>query len=126
MRRAFSRNLTKLVKWSNQREKSKQVFSLLFLLACLVPFYLCQAQATRRVSIEEMRFKPLVVRAKVGDTIVWNNMDLVPHTVTASDRSFDSGQISPNGTWSLLLSNQGEIRYTCAIHPQMNGTIVVE
>lgn len=126
MRRASSPNLTKLAKWRNKTEKSKKGVYLLALFAFLAPFYLSQAQVTLRVSIEGMQFKPVVVRANVGDTIVWNNMDLVPHTVTASDKSFDSGQIGANGAWSLHLTKQGEIHYTCTIHPQMSGTLVVE
>lgn len=126
MQRVSRRNLTKLVKGPHESGKITKALYLLVLLACLVPFYLSRAQATHRVVIEGMQFKPLLIRAHVGDTIVWSNVDLVAHTVTASDKSFDSGLIGANAEWSLLLRKQGEIHYTCTVHPQMNGTIVVE
>ena len=52
--------------------------------------------------------------------------DGVPHTVTADNGSFDSGRIGPNGTATIVApAAPGSYRFTCLIHPQMVGTLVV-
>ena len=38
---------------------------------------------THTVTIEEMRFQPERLTVARGDTIVWVNKDLVPHTATS-------------------------------------------
>jgi len=43
-----------------------------------------------RVTIQGLRFTPADVVAAPGDTVVWVNRDLVPHTVTAKDKSLAS------------------------------------
>jgi plastocyanin len=39
--------------------------------------------ATIQVTIDKLVFSPVEVKAKVGDTITWINMDIVAHTATA-------------------------------------------
>ncbi len=67
---------------------------------------------------------------KVGETMFWTNVDGVPHTVTSgsqgtAEEGFDSGHIAPGQSFALKLDRPGEYRYTCTIHPSMNGTIIV-
>ena len=62
----------------------------------------------------------------VGTTILWYNHDLVDHTVTARDNSFDSGRISPNETFEYTFEQSGELEYYCKIHPSMVGKITIE
>ena len=57
-----------------------------------------EATGTRhRVEIQQFRFVPEAIEVKPGDTIVWVNLDIVPHTVTATDTdtSWDSGNLDP-------------------------------
>jgi plastocyanin len=49
----------------------------------------------------------------------------VAHTVTAEDRSFDTGEIDSGQTGSLTFSRPGTYRYHCTPHPFMKGEIVV-
>jgi plastocyanin len=44
---------------------------------------------THTVTIEEMRFHPERLTVARGDTIVWVNRDLVPHTATSAAGRFD-------------------------------------
>lgn len=83
------------------------------------------AAASHAVTIEAMSFSPQVVEAKVGDTIVWTNQDPFPHTATAEDHSFDSGEIPFGGSWTLELRKEGEIAYICTLHPTMKGRLVI-
>jgi plastocyanin len=44
---------------------------------------------THTVTIEAMRFRPEHLTVASGDTIVWINKDLVPHTATSEPGRFD-------------------------------------
>jgi plastocyanin len=78
------------------------------------------------VTIENMKFTPVVVNVFPGDTIEFKNADLVPHNVTErSAKLFDSGMISPNMNWKYLAERTGKFDYHCIYHPDMTGSIVV-
>ena len=65
------------------------------------------------------------MQVTVGTTVVWTNNDPLPHTVTASDKSFNSGLIQPGKTYSHTFSKAGTFSYYCIPHPFMKGTVVV-
>ena len=66
------------------------------------------------------------VTVPAGTTIKWTNGESIPHTVTASDRSFDSGVLQLDGTFSHTFSSAGSFQYLCSIHPeQMTATVTV-
>ena len=72
-----------------------------------------------------MRFHPQALDASPGDTIVWINKDLVPHTATSKNGSFDSKMIPANATWKYLARTKGTFAYTCTYHPTMNASVRV-
>lgn len=75
------------------------------------------------IAIDKMAFQPEVT-AKVGDTIVWDNKDVVAHTATASDKSWDV-TIAPGKTSRIAITKAGRFDYYCRFHPNMKGRIVV-
>jgi plastocyanin len=78
---------------------------------------------THTVTIEGMRFQPDVLAVARGDTVVWINKDLVPHTVTAPT-GLDSGTIDPGQSWRYTAGRKtGEIDYVCTFHPTMTATL---
>lgn len=77
------------------------------------------------VAIAGFAFSPTTLRAPVGTTVRWTDQDLVAHTVTADDGSFDSGVVQHGGTCDLTLASPGTIAYHCTIHPAMVATIEV-
>jgi len=77
------------------------------------------------VVIEGMAFHPSTLRVHPGDTIIWHNKDIVPHTVTASAARIDSADIAINRDWSFTAGPAGTIRYICSYHPMMKGQITV-
>jgi plastocyanin len=83
------------------------------------------AAATHAVTIEGMRFQPESVTVKPGDTVTWNNKDLVPHTVTAPGH-FDSKAIDAGKSWSWTAKGKGRQDYVCTFHLGMKGSVVVE
>ena len=77
------------------------------------------------VTIKGIAFSPLVVHVAYGDTVEWRNLDLVPHTVTARDRRWDSGNVAPDSSWRLVVAGAGSMPYSCRYHTQMHGTLEV-
>jgi plastocyanin len=60
-----------------------------------------------------------------GSTVTWSNEDEAVHTVTAADKSWDSGRLPIGGTFSRTFSEAGSYAFLCTIHPAMKGTISV-
>ena len=77
------------------------------------------------VTIEAMAFTPATLRLRLGDQIVFQNKDLVPHTATAPGR-FDSGSIAPDRSWRYTVTERGVVDYVCTFHPAMKGILRVE
>jgi plastocyanin len=83
------------------------------------------AQAeTITVTIDKATFIPNVISARVGDTIVWRNKDIVAHTATARDKSWDLMVLSDKSQRTELKS-AGDFEYFCRFHPNMVGHIAV-
>ena len=80
---------------------------------------------TLNVSIEDFTFRPGRLEIAPGTTVTWTNRGQVIHTVTADDRSFDSGNIEPGQRRSITFSQAGTFPYRCTPHPFMRGVIVV-
>ncbi|MCC7196060.1 MAG: cupredoxin family copper-binding protein [Gemmatimonadaceae bacterium] len=78
---------------------------------------------TVSLTIENLAFTPATATVAPGDTLVWTNRDLVPHTVTARDGAFDSGSIAAGATWTYVAPRTGTVAYYCVFHPTMQGTL---
>jgi plastocyanin len=83
------------------------------------------AQEGAAVSIVDFAFDPAAVEIPVGATVTWTNTGAVPHTATASDGTFDSGELAPGASFSHTFTAAGTFPYICQIHPQMTGTVTV-
>jgi plastocyanin len=84
-----------------------------------------RAQGGATVSIVDFAFQPGSVEVAAGGTVTWTNTGQAPHTVTADDGSFDSGQLAPGASFSQTFNTAGTFTYHCSIHPQMTGTVTV-
>jgi len=80
---------------------------------------------THTVTMEGMKFQPAVLTVASGDTVVWVNKDLVAHTATAPDGTFDSKLIAPDQSWKLTVRTPGDVAYGCTYHPTMKGTLKI-
>jgi plastocyanin len=79
-----------------------------------------------QVAIKDFMFKPAPLTIKAGSTVTWANMDDEPHSVVSDTGLFRSGAVDTNETFSFKFDKPGTYHYTCAIHPRMVGTVVVE
>jgi len=87
------------------------------------------AQEEVQVPIENYAFVPKELIVPAGTTVTWINHDVVAHTVTADDSSYNSDLFSRNGTFSMTYDVPGTYGYFCLPHGSpgsgMAGTIIV-
>ena len=81
---------------------------------------------THTVTMEGTAFDPAELTIHPGDTVIWVNKDLFPHTATATSGAFSSGSIAVDASWSYVAGRKGVFPYSCTFHPMMRGTIRVE
>lgn len=71
-------------------------------------------------------YSPSPATVKEEQTVAWRNADSVVHTATADNGAFNTGNIGPGATSSVItMSKSGSFNYHCAIHPEMVGTLNV-
>jgi plastocyanin len=80
---------------------------------------------THTVIMEGMAFSPEAITVAAGDTIVWINKDLVPHTATSSVAGFDSKIVEANKSWRYKAERTGDFDYLCSFHPTMTAKLLV-
>lgn len=78
-----------------------------------------QEPATHTVDIDGFRFVPQRLAVRPGDTVVWRNRDIVAHTATAADGSWDTGEIPPGGEAHRQIGTADHAEYLCLFHPMM-------
>jgi plastocyanin len=71
-------------------------------------------------------FIPSTIEISAGTTVNWKNLDALIHTVTAVDKSFNSGTIAADGSYSHTFTKPGTYPIFCLAHPFMKGTVVVK
>ena len=91
-------------------------------------FSLVGAMPAKRhtVAIAQFQFKPVELRAAVGDTIVWDNRDIVPHTARANNNAWDTGHIDAKAKHVMIVRKKGVHEFTCLYHSNMKGKLIVK
>lgn len=84
-------------------------------------------EATTEVLVEDFSFQPPHIQVNAGDTVTWTHgSDPEPHTATADDASFGSGDLEDEGeTFELTFAEPGEFPYFCEVHSDMRGLVTV-
>ncbi|NKB53586.1 MAG: copper-binding protein [Rhizobiaceae bacterium] len=78
------------------------------------------------ILIQDFQFSPKSLNVRRGDTVVFTNKDVVPHTATAVDLSWDSGDLKMNAQWSFTAVRSGELEFFCVHHPVMRGRLIAD
>jgi plastocyanin len=100
------------------------ITDVLFVLLAVLPTLLF-APKRHTVEMTGFEFVPRSIVVSVGDTIVWENHDLVPHTATANDESWDSGAIAAESSRITVARRKGTQPFVCLYHSSMKGNLVV-
>lgn len=77
------------------------------------------------VRVKGFAFLPRALEIIAGDSVVWRNEDIAPHSATAVDGSWDTGAIAKGESAEMTFETPGEFAYVCAFHPHMKATIKV-
>lgn len=84
------------------------------------------AEARRvQIQMKNFAFDPAAITVRVGQTLVWTNADVVPHTATADQKAWDSGQMAPGRRFTVTATKPGTYEYTCSNHPFMHAKVIV-
>lgn len=75
------------------------------------------------VEIRQFSYVPARLDASPGDTVTWINRDIVPHTASATNGGWDSGEIAPGERKSIVLPVKFERGYFCLYHPAMRAEL---
>ena len=81
------------------------------------------AAAGGTVKMAGLAFAPGTLTVAKGATVVFDNDDTAPHTVTARSGGVDSGVLDPGRQFRLTAT--GSFDYFCQIHPSMTARIAV-
>jgi plastocyanin len=86
-----------------------------------------KAATTVNVGAYDNRFSPQTVNVQPGTTVRWVNYGQHPHTVTANNGSWDSGDIKPGAAYSATFTRPGSYHYYCRHHTRdrMQGVVIV-
>jgi len=82
--------------------------------------------ATAKISIDNFAFTPAEVTVAIGQPVIWDNHDDVPHNVVATGREFSSPALDTDQTYAHTFTAPGIYSYFCGIHPHMTGRIIVK
>jgi plastocyanin len=77
------------------------------------------------IHIKNFAYVPDTVTIPPGALVKFVEDDETPHTVTASDGSFDSGNLNQKQTWTHVFAKAGTYAYYCAYHTYMKGKVIV-
>lgn len=111
------------------------LFPILFLFSCSSPNKKSPANqietkenihSVDTVTINLMKFNPEVLNVNKGDTVVWINKGLVPHTVKSYEvNKFYSDTLQPGNMWKWVVMDSAT--YFCTIHPTvMHGKLLLK
>ena len=81
------------------------------------------AAAGGTVRMAGLTFAPGTLTVAKGSTVVFDNDDTAPHTVTARSGGVDSGVLDPGKQFSVTVTDGFD--YFCSIHPSMTAKIAV-
>ena len=83
-----------------------------------------RAKGRAEIAMKNVAFAPAQVTVHVGDTVAWDNADIVAHTATSNEGGFDVS-VPPGGNMTGVMTRSGTFGYICRYHPNMKGQIVV-
>jgi plastocyanin len=71
----------------------------------------------------DFSYRPSSVTVRVGDTVTFVNDDEIPHDAVGS--GWSTTLLTQGQSDAVTFSRAGTYRFTCSLHPQMSGSIVV-
>lgn len=79
---------------------------------------------TLTVVIKDKKFAPQTLTIKLHDQVAWQNKDSLSHQVKGNN--WGNVPINAGENFTQAFDTLGTFPYTCVLHPEMTGTIIVE
>ena len=77
------------------------------------------------VEIKQMKFEPVELTLRKGDTVLWINKDITDHDVTEETRkAWTSSKLTMGKSWRMVVKESAT--YYCSIHLVMKGRLTIE
>ena len=80
---------------------------------------------THIVEIRQFDFSPRELVVRKGDIVTWVNRDIAPHTATATDSSWDTGELAQGESADIVVRDDMQASYYCRYHPMMKGQLTI-
>jgi plastocyanin len=90
-----------------------------FLAACLGIAGATSAASAAEEHVVETKdnvFAPESITVQAGDSVTFENTGQLPHTATADDGSWDTGNLNAGQSKSITFENEGTFSYNCIYH----------
>ena len=89
------------------------------------------ATGSAEIVIQNFHFLPPTLTVAAGTAVTWSNHDEEPHNVVnapdaGQPRLFRSQAIDGGDKYTFVFDKPGTYKYICAVHPHMQGTVVVQ
>ncbi len=106
------------------RTKIKRREALAFCFVLLASPSFGADPKVHRIGIDDLTFGPAPGGLRVNDIVEWTNSDILRHTATATDGSFDV-DLPAGATGRTIMKRAGGVTYVCRFHPGMKGQLEV-
>lgn len=110
---------------SRVRRRGSALLAVGAMLGGAAAFTASATPRTHTIKIAQFAFSPIELRVARGDTVVWENGDILPHTTTADSSRWSSGELAPRGRFVFVAADTGRFAYHCSAHPTMKAVLVV-
>ena len=78
------------------------------------------------VRIDNFTFTPAEITVTAGTAVTWINGDDIPHTIAATNHAFRSKVMDTDQQYTFTFAAPGTYEYFCALHPHMQGRVIVK
>lgn len=97
-------------------------------LICCSLLTCCAVAQEHTIDIKKFKFTPQQLTIKVGDTVIWLNIEKRQYHNVWFKQLFEQEPeiIFPGENYQLSFDKPGTYPYSCGPHPKMTGTIVVK
>lgn len=110
----------KVSHWLAGVVRASVVLAALPSLSCNGP-----APARHHIDIDQLKYLPGELEVAAGDTVIWTNRDIVPHTVTLPGNEGRADTVASGDSIVIVVQETGARRYHCRFHPTMTGVLHV-
>ncbi|HEU0298238.1 MAG TPA: plastocyanin/azurin family copper-binding protein [Longimicrobium sp.] len=86
---------------------------------------LCEGTPANTIQARNYAWVQTTLTVTRGTWVTWVNCDPDIHTSTSDNGVWESGSITPNGTFSRTFDAAGTFPFHCTPHPTMQATVIV-